>query len=481
MMKKYIIILLSVSFLLTGCQDYLNLKPKNQVVVNTMEDVKTMMSSYLYSLTSSSDFPIKFNGNEMRCPFNRDALANMVMYGDDLDMTNAQRNSYGKKYQNEYFEDVDWKGHLFASLIWRQCYLHVGYMNSVLGVLEEVKSQDKSEYEKIRGEALTVRSFFLFKLLQLFAPYDNNELGIPVNTDPDAIIGGARLSQQEVYKRILDDLKEAMDMKTKNDNWNIFYNKDILHALLAQVYMFKAGSAAAETDDWKNAEQHADYIVQNYSLETSPEDLKGTITMVSAGARKTHSYALLSLAWSITPRSNVYSFWGAPVTGQFPSEELLQLYTAGDIRPAVYFDATYGTYVKYSYVSSAAADYVVLFRVADIYLICAEANARLGNAKGTQLLNDFKRTRIVGFTSYPGSDIVDEIIRERRKEFCGEFDMRWLDMKRLNLSCTRRGLDEKSQGLRDYTLQAKDYRYALPIPMEEELSFNKIPQNPGWN
>lgn len=480
-MKKYIVILLAVSFILTGCQDYLNLKPKNQVVVNTMEDVKMMMSSYLFSLTSSGDFPITFNGNEMRCPFNRDALANMVMYGDDLDMTSAQRNSYGKKYQNEYFEDVDWKGHLFASFFWRQCYLHVGYMNSVLEALEEVEANDKAEFEKIRGEALTVRSFFLFKLLQLFAPYDNNELGIPVNFDPDAVTGGARLSQKEVYKRILDDLNEAMDMKTKSDNWNIFYNKDILHALLAQVYMFKAESAAADTDDWKNAEEHADYIVQNYALETTPEDLKSTITPVSAGARKTHPNALLSLAWSITPRSNVYSFWGASSTGQFPAEELRQLYTSGDMRPAVYFDATYGTFVKYSYVSGAAADYVVLFRVADLYLICAEANVRLGNDKGTQLLNDFKRTRINGFTTYDKNDVLDEIIRERRKEFCGEFDLRWLDMKRLNLPCVRWGLDEKSQGLKDYTLQPQDYRYALPIPMEEELAFNKIPQNPGWN
>ena len=30
-------------------------------------------------------------------------------------------------------------------------------------------------------------------------------------------------------------------------------------------------------------------------------------------------------------------------------------------------------------------------------------------------------------------------------------------------------------------LESKDYRYALKIPIESELVYNKIPQNPGWN
>ena len=66
-----------------------------------------------------------------------------------------------------------------------------------------------------------------------------------------------------------------------------------------------------------------------------------------------------------------------------------------------------------------------------MYLICAEANTRLNRPKGKELLETFKKSRITGFTTYNGNDVLDEIIRERRKEFCGEYDMRWLDMKRL--------------------------------------------------
>jgi len=29
-------------------------------------------------------------------------------------------------------------------------------------------------------------------------------------------------------------------------------------------------------------------------------------------------------------------------------------------------------------------------------------------------------------------------------------------------------------------LQSDDYRYALPIPVDIEIDYNDIPQNPGW-
>ena len=80
-------------------------------------------------------------------------------------------------------------------------------MNSVMNSLGELLgTYEQSDFEKIKGEALTIRAFYIFKLLQLFAPYDNNELGIPLNLDPEVIDGTNRLSQQEVYKQIIGDL-----------------------------------------------------------------------------------------------------------------------------------------------------------------------------------------------------------------------------------------------------------------------------------
>ena len=59
--------------------------------------------------------------------------------------------------------------------------------------------------------------------------------------------------------------------------------------------------------------------------------------------------------------------------------------------------------------------------------------------------------------------------------------MRWLVLYRLKIAVSREGIDEKSQQVKTYKLESNDYRYALKIPIESELVYNKIPQNPGWN
>ena len=76
-MKRLILMLSTAVCLLSSCQNYLDLKPKNQTVVGTLEDVKLMMSSYLFSLTSSDGYPIYFNGVAMHFPYNRDAIASL--------------------------------------------------------------------------------------------------------------------------------------------------------------------------------------------------------------------------------------------------------------------------------------------------------------------------------------------------------------------------------------------------------------------
>ena len=115
--------------LFSSCQNYLDLKPKNQTVVGTLEDVKLMMSSYLFSLTSSDGYPIYFNGVAMHFPYNRDAIASFTMYSDDLDMRRSIENSYGRKYEKEYYESTDWKSSIFSETIWNNFYLHIGYKN----------------------------------------------------------------------------------------------------------------------------------------------------------------------------------------------------------------------------------------------------------------------------------------------------------------------------------------------------------------
>lgn len=80
--------------------------------------------------------------------------------------------------------------------------MNIGYLNTVLHDLSNAsdKHENPEEYERILGEARVFRAFYLFKLLQMYAPYQEDRLGIPVNLDADVVEGSRRLSQTEVYK-----------------------------------------------------------------------------------------------------------------------------------------------------------------------------------------------------------------------------------------------------------------------------------------
>ena len=113
-------------------------------------------------------------------------------------------------------------------------------------------------------------------------------------------------------------------------------------------------------------------------------------------------------------------------------------------------------------------------------LIEAEALARQGKDGALELLNEFKRSKIPGYAGYSGSDVIGEILKERRKEFAYEEQMNWLDMKRTGAQVSRQVKDEATNEVKTYTLESNDYRYTFPLPADYELMYNNVPQNPGW-
>ena len=207
-MKKILSILL-VSFLVISCKDFLNMPPKNVKVVYTMEDVKEAMSLFLYGTLKSNagtgtantlNNLVYFGGGRIQFPFSRYVNVASAMCSDDINMVGFVNENQdrpdrgGYSYESEYQEIKNWEGYSFAETIWKGVYLSVGYLNMVLKDLSNVPDYNKVEYERIAGEARVIRAYYLLRLNQLFAPYDNNDLGIPSNFDVDDIKGGPRLT-----------------------------------------------------------------------------------------------------------------------------------------------------------------------------------------------------------------------------------------------------------------------------------------------
>lgn len=83
-MKK-ILFFLCIVGICSSCKDFLNLTPKNKVVVYTLEDVKQTMSSYFFAMASNYQ-SVYFNGEAITFPFDSDIATSFAMYGNDVNM-----------------------------------------------------------------------------------------------------------------------------------------------------------------------------------------------------------------------------------------------------------------------------------------------------------------------------------------------------------------------------------------------------------
>jgi hypothetical protein len=125
-----------------------------------------------------------------------------------------------------------------------------------------------------------------------------------------------------------------------------------------------------------------------------------------------------------------------------------------------------------------------LFRPEEAYLINIEATLKepSGGSSGDALilLNAFRRMRGVN-TDFSGTDLNQEIVDERRREFCFHTDYRWVDMKRYGIGSSLTNLQIFGKSF-DVVMQPNGYQYALPVPVDEELKLNPaMTPNPDWN
>lgn len=492
---KYIIILLTV--LLTSCKDFLNLIPKNERIVSELSDVKTEMlafwAGHTYSVlpipsygSTSLSLMMYNDANAMLCLY-EDNL-NLLRFNDHSDITQSIMNNY-------YYQLAEWKSMTLATSLWRDGYGTMGMMNAIVDDLHHIcpvpeESADPQLYASIMAEAKSIRAWTLLKLMEFFTPYHLPEYGIPVNLDTEDTEAKPRLTQQEVYAIILQEIADAEALNAERRDFNFFYSPYLLNCLRAELYAYRGGSAAAEEGDWALAEQYATAATEDYALETSAGMLREMFSADAISYITDSPYFALKIASKRTCGigNSFTGIWGKNNAQQI-SNDLYALYDPEDIRLAAWFnrgevEGVPAVFVRKPTVSEwgPVSDLLVLYRKADMYLLNAEAKMRQGKTQeAAEMLLTFRRSRVKGYSQpIDMAHLLDEIADERRRELCYEYGARFVDMKRLGLSVSRVAFSKQSTGTETFTLQPDDYRYALPIPVSIEIDYNNIPQNPGW-
>jgi hypothetical protein len=118
---------------------------------------------------------------------------------------------------------------------------------------------------------------------------------------------------------------------------------------------------------------------------------------------------------------------------------------------------------------STRAGHIPFLRIAEMYLIEAEAQARSGNnTAAAQALFPLAKNRDARYvlSNKSGAALIEEIMIQRRVELWGE-GFRFLDLKRTNADLDRRGANHKSDVANILFVPAGDPSWQWLIPQDE--------------
>ena len=331
-----------------------------------------------------------------------------------------------------------------------------------------------------KGEAYAIRALAYYNLVRFFAtPYtqDPSALGVPLVTTYNADLKPGRAKVSEVYALINADLNQAYTLMTTFTNSSQF-SKYAAKALQAKVYNTmgdKANAKTAALDVITNsgftavsATAHAGYWA-GVSFRT---DKVETLFELSFDAVANNAFDALAYIYL---QSGNYG-------DMLCADDLYALFAATDARKALYATGTRGGLAsvfvnKYGSFTGDHSDTKVI-RMAEMYLIAAEASYPANEADAKKYVNEVTSRRGAAAIASTGAALLEDIITERRKELAFEGE-RYHDLQRLKRDVVR-GTNYPAAAR---TIAFTNFRRIFPIP-QGELDANptiKAQQNPGWN
>jgi hypothetical protein len=320
------------------------------------------------------------------------------------------------------------------SLLWSQAYTNIYQCNTAVAGLTASTTLTASLRTQLLGEAKFLRAFNYFYLANIFG-----DVPLVLSTDYAANSTLGRTAKADVYAQVVTDLLDAQKSlgtayPVANERTRV--NQAAATALLARVYLYQQNWAAAETQATAVLAQSTLYSLPAPNLAflaSSPEAIwqlrrAGTVSTNTAEA----AYfvpASLTVAPTATYQltNTLYNAFGTP-----------------DNRRTTWTNsyAVAGTTYRYPFKyqqrvatasAGAATEYSVVLRLAEQYLIRAEARIRQGNlATGIADLNAVRAR--AGATALPttlsSADALLAVENERRLELFTEWGHRWFDLIR---------------------------------------------------
>lgn len=348
----------------------------------------------------------------------------------------------------------------FVANAWLDAYRTINDVNKVLSALSVVNADKK---DKVEGEAKFIRGAVYFDLVRAFAKAWNDgdatsNAGVPLVLTPTVDINAgsqvARNTVAEVYAQAISDLTEA-EAKLPDEN-GFFADKAAAAGILARIYLQKM--------DYANAANAANRSIE-YALAIGKDLMPSYADAFPTSDGNTSEDIFATQVTTSTGYNAYQDFYSADGRGDIQiNDEQIALYEPNDDRLNIFYESGGSRYCgKFDYLYGN----VHILRMAELYLVRAEANFRLGTATGADPVDDINKIRErVNLEPYGSEDLtLDKILLERKLELAFEGGS-LNDAKRLqtNIALT--------------SWNAPQLVY--PIPIRELRVNSKLTQNDGY-
>lgn len=393
---------------------------------------------------------------------------------DELALYSGGNAQYSAYYTNSLGSNT------YGFEFWNNVYPQIFVCNSAIEGLNKSTLLTPAVKQQLVGEAMFMRAFFYFYLVNL---YGNLPLAITTDFQKNAQL--SRASTVQVYQQIVSDLKGAQnalspyylkaDAKATTTE-KVRPTKWAATALLARVYLF--------TGIYDSAEAQATAVINSslYGLDS--------LNMVFLKNGKEAIWQLQPVNTGLnTEDARVFIIPSTGPSGNYPvylSSNLLNAFELNDSRKKNWVrNVTAGTvsyYFPYKYkvatIGAPVSEYSTVLRLAEQYLIRAEARAQRGNVSGAAAdLNTIRaRANLANVTDTTQTGLLDLVLHERQVELFTEWGHRWLDLKRAHKVDAILNLVNPQKGGQGWN----SYFQLYPIPASDLQRDLNLVQNTGY-
>jgi starch-binding outer membrane protein, SusD/RagB family len=352
------------------------------------------------------------------------------------------------------------------SNFWIFSYRNIYQANSILEGLNQSTALTDSVKHHLAGEVKLIRALHYFYLVNLFGK-------VPYITGTDYRVNATkeRTGVSTVYSELIKEVTMAEQLLAA------YYlsanraraNQYMADALLARLYLY--------TGNYQAAADRASKVIDAgiYHLE---DDLSNVFQVGS-------NEVIWQISSDVVNTAEGMSFVPASATARpnfALTTSLLSAFEPNDKRKLLWTKTNLNNGNAYTFphkykqrTSASITEYNVVCRLAELYLIRAEARTLLNDFTGA--LEDINLIReraaldpIISIANQ--QDLLAAIEKENRSEYFCEWGHRWLDLKRWGQADSILGLEKGTNW------QPTDALYPIPF---NELTYNlMLTQNPGY-